>query len=440
MMTFPMTLCRRMALAWLPMLLVLAVPVTATAEDVEEPVHLLLQWEDTKPEHALQLHGMLLMLHNGEIDLYDYHNPAPPLLSEWLGKGLDHLVSETEPPQEGGAVHAFRQAYPQAVVSWFWQDEFSGQGPQFSGEEINRGHAVVKVDPARHRFLSWLGLLTPSNDAFLGNEDPYQIEIFDENGRFRGPMYLDIDGVQVMDAGLCENTETALPGLDSDWNDRQCQAGEGTVRFHPGLNGSLRNPDGQPRRILGNDNAGSADPVALQYDEIAADFSRPGYRYGRLLIRRLAAGGEASGSWYDPERAGEGFNFQVLEPAEGDWRHRLQVHWYTYAPDGSGRQLWLTGIGDFSTEDAGISGQVLLYSTQGGRFASTDNPELVEASEWGRVEVQFPEGGCGPGLVRYMPEVPGWPTGQYPLYRLSPEIEGLRFVCDPSNAHRVLPE
>ena len=88
----------------------------------------------------------------------------------------------------------------------------------------------------------------------------------------------------------------------------------------------------------------------------------------------------------------------------------------------------------------GISADVPLYSTRGGRFASLDNPAQGEVTPWGRIEVILPEGGCGPGRVRHAPEQPGWPAGEYPIHRLSPQIEGLRFVCHRSDAHLVLPE
>lgn len=408
---------------------------TASAQDEPDAVRLGVYWESTKPEHALLLHGMLLMFHNGEIDLFDYHQPMPELPTSWLMRGMQPLPP---PPPNGdpSVVSAFRETYPHAAIAWFWQQQFPGIA--YPGPPRNHQHALMVVNPARHRFFSWFSMLRPSNDAFIGNEDPFQIEVFDENGRFRGPLYIDVYGNQVLDAGICANNETGIYDLDLPLdNPPPCQKGEGFVQIHPGLNGSLRNPDGEPKNILGNDNSAWPSPVLMRYDEVAADFTRPGYKLGRLYIDRRSANGHFTGSWYSPDRSGEGFNVEIVEPHPGEPRHRMMVSWYTFAPDGSGEQVWLTGIGEFDA-DSGVAADVPMILTRGGRFASTDNPELVERIPWGRIKLGF--GDCNTGRVFYYPDDPAWPEGDYFIHRLSPRIEGLGFVCNPDDAHLVLPE
>lgn len=408
----------------------LSSPAPIWAQDEPDAVGLAVYWESTKPEHALLLHGMVLMFHNGEIDSFDYHQPMPEFTAEWLDKKFGPL----DDAHDNSVVRAFRARHPLAVISWFWQQQYPIGHP---GPPPNHEIASVSVDPTRHRFFSWLGALIPSNDAFLGNEDPFQIEVFDENGRFRGPLYIDIYGNQVLDAGLCQNTEINLTGLDVFPDHVECLPEEGFVQIHPGLNGSLRNPDGEPQNILGNDNVGSNAPVFMRYDEVAADFTRPGYKIGRLHIARRAAGGSFTGSWYSPERSGEGLNIEIVEPHPGEPRHRMMVSWYTYLPDGSGEQVWLTGIGEFDA-DGGAAADIPLLMTRGGRFASTDNPATVERIPWGRIKLGF--GDCDAGRVFYYPDDPAWPEGDYFIHRLSPRIEGLGFVCNPDDAHLVLPE
>ena len=48
-----------------------------------------------------------------------------------------------------------------------------------------------------------------------------------------------------------------------------------------------------------------------------------------------------SGVWFNPESTGEGFVVEVIEDGRG------VVYWFTYAADGSGEQVWLTGDARF---------------------------------------------------------------------------------------------
>src|SRR5690606_10196442 len=102
----------------------------------------------------------------------------------------------------------------------------------------------------------------------------------------------------------------------------ECEGGEGTAEPHPGLNGSLRNLEGVPQRILGA--TAMIEGRQLHYDTTAADFSAPGYRLGTLIITEAQAPRwHVAGSWYDPERAGEGFNIELLPAGELGGRPRM---------------------------------------------------------------------------------------------------------------------
>jgi hypothetical protein len=71
------------------------------------------------------------------------------------------------------------------------------------------------VDSEQDRYLSYAAMLVPSNDAFIGNENPMAIEIFDRQGRFKGADVV-ISGNGIWDAGTEVNDEvpqnTALLG------------------------------------------------------------------------------------------------------------------------------------------------------------------------------------------------------------------------------------
>ncbi|MCA9259283.1 MAG: spondin domain-containing protein, partial [Planctomycetales bacterium] len=62
------------------------------------------------------------------------------------------------------------------------------------------GSLTLSLDPMRNRYLSYGAMVVPSNDAFLGNESPTIIELFDANGDFIAQNFA-ILGSQIWDAG-----------------------------------------------------------------------------------------------------------------------------------------------------------------------------------------------------------------------------------------------
>jgi hypothetical protein len=222
--------------------LAVATPPPVLAQNTENSVRLLLRWVETKPDEGLRNYAVFLGFHNGEFDSFDLGQPANAFIAEWLPRGFGPSAA---------VIEAFERRYPGATGAWLWNPTGEGNAnlalppPRF---------ASVSVDPRRHRFLSYLTPLAPTNDALAGNEDPFQIEVFDADGRFKGPLYVDVYGNQVVDAGICANDEARLTGLDvAPYDQQQCQPGEGVVDLHPGLNGSYRNPAGSPQRVLGGE-------------------------------------------------------------------------------------------------------------------------------------------------------------------------------------------
>jgi hypothetical protein len=406
------------------------------AQDSSDAVEIVVRWYDTTPVNAIRNNRIITIFHNGQFDAFDIGKPLPPILAEWLPSSF---VSPSDSFPAQAFINEFTTLYPGTAVGFIWNPRpNSGGGIIGDPPWIRR----MTLDPAKHRFLSYISDLRPTNDAFIANEDPFEVEVFDSNGKFTGPLYVDVFGNQVMDAGLCRNDESRLTGLDVGSLDQQtCDPEDGVVASHHGLNGSYRNPNGVPQRVLGG--TASYYPPSYpdsipHYDAEAADFSRPGYKIGRLMITRRWASGESSGSYYSPERAGEGFNIEIVEPAAGQARRRILVYWYTFTPDGSGEQVWLAGMGEMGA-DGGVAADVEMYLTTGGEFASTSNPNLVDRQRWGTIRIGF--GQCGYGRVFYYPDDPDWPTGDYFINRLSPSIEGLGWPCaPPENSRLILPE
>ena len=63
---------------------------------------------------------------------------------------------------------------------------------------------TLEGDSANNRFFSYAAMLFPTNDGFIGNDEP--IEIFDEAGNFIGADFI-VSGSEVLDAGTEVNDE-----------------------------------------------------------------------------------------------------------------------------------------------------------------------------------------------------------------------------------------
>ncbi len=426
------TTARRSSIKTIAALAVTAILFAASplslAQSDEEPVRVLVRWLPEPRADGIQVPYIALAAHEGALDIHHQGLPA----NEWLQAAMT--------TRDGfGDLHdtaiELSQLSPEAVVRVIWNSPYRNTVAITPEPPLwpKQSEATLALDPEQHRFLSFFGRVQPSDDAFFASGDPQQFELFDDQGRFTGPTTIRIYGHQVMDAGLCGNRETSLQWLD--WYDElsggeppgaDCQDGEGVVSVHPGLAGSLRNPDSEQQRVLGG-TLERAPPLAdIHYDETAADFSQPGYLLGQLVVTRSGQlGYPLTGTWYSPDHAGEGFNLELLEPHPGARQPRLYLHWYTYTPDGSGEQVWLTGIAEQALAGHAQrppSVRIDLLRTEGGRFGSTENPVLVQRHPWGHVELSFES--CNKGSLAWYPLDADWPAGQYSIHRLSPPIAG----------------
>lgn len=146
-----------------------------------------------------------------------------------------------------------------------------------------------------------------------------------------------------------------------------------------------------------------------------------------------------SGHFYVPERAGEGWLFEVLD------RERVSMSWFSYPPEGDqAEQAWLVGIGQIEGNRVEFQ-DVLLTSGQG--FGTEFQPDSLDWVEWGEISVEFahcdqaqlsyrgPDGwGEGSHSISRLITLPGLPCGSQPLTASAdqPGISGQWF--DPSRS------
>ena len=141
----------------------------------------------------------------------------------------------------------------------------------------------------------------------------------------------------------------------------------------------------------------------------------------RLLLLALALAGtlageagavtitrEFAGTWYDPAHSGHGFNFEII--GSGSSKNILGS-WYTY--DNSGNPTWISAMGPVVGDVARLD----AWSTSGGAFGNSFDPDNVQVHPWGTLTVSFSS--CTQGTVQFNPVNPGLAAGSIPITRLS---------------------
>ena len=127
--------------------------------------------------------------------------------------------------------------------------------------------------PEQNRYFSYASMLFPTNDGFIGNDDPQAIEIFDESGNFLGAEFI-ITGEQTWDAGTEVNDELPENLLYTFEAFRDGVDENGTIQPFPGF---LAPETGGALDFEFNGNLVSAN----------ADFTVPDYQIARITVSLL---------------------------------------------------------------------------------------------------------------------------------------------------------
>ena len=179
-------------------------------------------------------------VHDGSFDAFDEGAPASNGIERLAEDGIVGL--EQTVPGLLDAIAAAGFAADQVPPPPFIAQEFAGAGAQgivvdldsplgiFPGDSAS---TLIELTPGA-AFLSYGAMYVPSNDAFIGNDDPRAVPLFDEAGTFTGASFA-IEGSEVWDAGTEVNEETldSVP-LSAEGFGQGTPEG-GTVQRHPGL-------------------------------------------------------------------------------------------------------------------------------------------------------------------------------------------------------------
>lgn len=124
----------------------------------------------------------------------------------------------------------------------------------------------------------------------------------------------------------------------------------------------------------------------------------------RLRVeQRLPA--SMAGSWSDPEQSGHGINLEMLPGA------RIGMSWFTF--NQLGNPAWLIAVG----EHVGLTATLQATIVSGGVFPPDFDPDLIERSPWGTIELAFSS--CNTASMRWQTQADGFSDGEMPLSRIT---------------------
>lgn len=221
--------------------------------------------ENLAPNMGTSLTPFWVGFHNGGFDLFNAGQSASPALEAIAEDGNTGPLTTLFAGAGFGSV--------QGTIA-------SGGIPPITPGEITSMQFTLNASDPMSRYFSYASMIIPSNDAFVGNDNPLAFPIFDASGNFLGADFF-IMGTMVRDAGTEVNDE--VPMNTAFFGQTSPNTGvteNGVVGMHPGFLGSIGNP-GPVKSIL-------ADPMFIN-----ADFTAPGYVVARVTI--VPAPGAAAG-------------------------------------------------------------------------------------------------------------------------------------------------
>jgi hypothetical protein len=145
----------------------------------------------------------------------------------------------------------------------------------------------------------------------------------------------------------------------------------------------------------------------------SADFPAGEIR-GQITI---PVNGSFSGSWFNPDRSGEGF---LLEATNKD-DPTLVATWFTY---NNGEQVWLVGSGPIKLNESMITNTI---TTEGTEFGDEFDPAEVQRIPWGTLKFIFTS--CTTAIVEYDSIIEDFGSGTLRIQRLTPPLIGQEGAC-----------
>lgn len=173
---------------WIGLSLVAAVVLTTPALAVD----VLVSIESLSGSTGIGFSPLVAAAHDGSVDLFDNGSMASP--------GVEQVAELGSFATAIGEVTSMQSSAVAANVA----NADSSVGPLLPGVTQS---VVLSLDPTNNRYFSFLSMAVPSNDAFIGNDNPTAIELFDAGGNFAGQDFK-LNGEDIWDAGTEVNALT----------------------------------------------------------------------------------------------------------------------------------------------------------------------------------------------------------------------------------------
>lgn len=229
-------------LATLAIAALIALPQSSQAMDLQITV------ENLSPTDGFFLTPTWFGFHSGDFDVFNVGEAASASLEAIAEDGIvDGLQADFDAPGRIQGVVTGPAGFGSSM----------GQPPLIDTGEVATAE-VTTINPAAYRYFSFASMVIPSNDAFIGNDNPFAYEVFDAAGNFNGELVIEIFGSDIWDSGTEVNDTlgaafSTIGGVSSDEG--------GVVQVHPGLTNF--EGTGTPVGTIGTGLApGSATPVA----------------------------------------------------------------------------------------------------------------------------------------------------------------------------------
>ena len=198
------------------------VVAAATASNPVQAEALQIEIENLSPNTGFFLTPLWFGLHDGSFDLFDVGSPATLGLENLAEEGItSDLDNEFSAPGRRQGVVIGPAGFGSVIP----------QPPLIDTGEV-ASETIGIINPTDYRFFSFASMVIPSNDAFIGNENPTAYEVFDVGGNFVGPVVIEIFGDEIWDSGTEVND--TLGAAFSTIGGAATDEG-GTVGLHSGL-------------------------------------------------------------------------------------------------------------------------------------------------------------------------------------------------------------
>ncbi|GFE49736.1 hypothetical protein So717_14890 [Roseobacter cerasinus] len=215
---------------------------------------------------GLAITPLYTAFHNGSFDAFDLGGTASP--------GIE-LLAETGMP---GTVAQERLAVDPDSQRLILGSP-TPPPPIQPGQSVSRR---ITIESSGAVFFTFLSMLLPSNDHFIGNDNPLAYQLFDGLGNFTGNRTINVTGAQIYDAGTEANGLTGAAFVQGA-NIGDSPAGEGSIQqglplsdelFEPGV---LLATGGSLNPALANfiSNPGAFDLLTIEIEAVPLPASAP---------------------------------------------------------------------------------------------------------------------------------------------------------------------